>query len=84
MKVNGLSSVRQAMQLTGETCARRWWRTTDSAELLLNEMEFLTDRIDHDLKQLREMGHPTRPGTRRASRIRTGSFISRAAICRRA
>jgi hypothetical protein len=32
--------------------------TTDAAILLLQEMEFLTDRIDHDLKQLREMGHP--------------------------
>jgi hypothetical protein len=59
MKVNGLSSVRQAMQahLAGMREAMVE-ATTDSAQLLLNEMEFLTDRIDHDLKQLREMGHP--------------------------
>lgn len=31
-----------------------------SAELLLAEMRILTSRIDHDLKQLREMGHPYR------------------------
>jgi hypothetical protein len=31
-----------------------------SCELLLDEMKLLTARIDHDLNQLREMGHPYR------------------------
>jgi hypothetical protein len=59
MKVNGLTSVKQAMQThMREMQAAMVEATTDAAELLLNEMEFLTDRIDHDLQQLREMGHP--------------------------
>jgi len=59
MKVTGLDTLRTATQVHMRDMRAAMVTATDqSAELLLQEMKFLASRIDHDLEQLRRMGHP--------------------------
>jgi len=59
MKVTGLDTLRTAIQLHMRDMRAAMVTATDqSAELLLQEMKFLASRIDHDLEQLRRLGHP--------------------------
>jgi hypothetical protein len=59
VKVTGLNTVKTAIQTNMREMRAAMAVVTDqSAALLLDEMKFLASRIDHDLDQLRRMGHP--------------------------
>lgn len=59
MKVEGLGSVKQDLQLHLRDMRAAMTTVTDQAAgRLLEEMKFLAARIDHDLEDLRRMGHP--------------------------
>ena len=63
MKVEGLQGLRAAASEHLRDMRAAMTVVTDrSAALLLEEMKFLASRIDHDLEQLRQMGHPYAKG----------------------
>jgi hypothetical protein len=63
VKVTGLQTIRQATLTHMRDMRAAMTVATDrSAELLLEEMKFLAMRIDHDLEDLRRMGHPYAKG----------------------
>jgi hypothetical protein len=63
VKVEGLASIKAATQThLRDMRAAMVGATNRSAEMLLQEMKFLAARIDHDLEDLRRMGHPYAKG----------------------
>lgn len=63
MKVTGLDTIKRDMANHMRDMRAAMTVATDrSAERLLEEMKFLAARIDHDLEDLRRMGHPYAKG----------------------